>query len=122
MKNLKLFSIVLICLVTNFSIVNAESTWDIVEDQIKNNTPIVKKLSTCTNAGGKYYSIYGLENGKCHFETEIAKCYAPVDVVKKYSDSLLKAYSKMLSTHEVFVFDSNAEYVDMVHEKYCTYK
>lgn len=122
MWNIKIISIVILLFVVSSIVVKAESTWSIVEDQITNNTPIVKKLATCTPIKGKYYSIFGLENGKCHFKTEIANCYVPIDVTKKYSDSLLNGYSKILSTREVFVFDSNAEYVDMVHEKYCTYK
>lgn len=106
----------------NVGIVSAESTWSIIEDQINNNIPIIKKLSSCTSVNGKYYSVYGIVNGKCHFKTEILNCYVPIDVTKKYSDALLNGYSKMLSNHDVFIFDNNAEYVDMVHENYCTYR
>ena len=108
--------LIVLCLVLNFVPVlksNADdsSESEIIEAQLRKMESFLEKkmlfyrnMAVCgefeaniTAYNGSHYKIYGIENDKCHIETNSYHCYFPEGVYQKFANKKIDEIGKMLS-------------------------
>ena len=87
----------------------------------KQMLPVYEKLKTCSEASNEYFTIYGLENNKCHFKYVNYDCYLPMNITARYAQESIKGVREVFNGN-LSTNSSNAQYIDSIlkNEEYCS--
>ena len=87
----------------------------------KQMLPVYEKLKTCSEASNEHFTIYGLENNKCHFKYVNYDCYLPMNITARYVQESIKGVKEIFNGN-LSTSSSETQYIDSIlkNQEYCS--